>query len=320
MDFVTTDEQLKKACSAVTVDLSLDSVQSFLVEAESDFIRIIGTAAKDELKAHANHLATEYIRAAAVSLALAEYSSSGALLIQDSGMHVSKSDHLLPASDKKIVAFKRDSYRRGWEFFEKCISQMEADTAAFPNWKVSVEREKYMQLFVDFSFEFDMYSKVKITADLFQRMRSEIRKVEVDIIAPVLGSSVFTELKSKKNNGGLAGIWQELMERVLRVLGPLSVSEALPYQMVEVAANGVYQLSEMALSSTSDNIEQRNMVQQRVMASVMNRLITEGEAELERLRKWLNKHIGDFPGYIQQSIAPMADINDGLEDSSIYFL
>lgn len=320
MDFVTTNEELKKACSAVTVDLSLDSVRSFLVEAESGFIRIIGNDAKDELTAQPGSIAMEYMRAASVNLALAEYASSGALLIQDSGMHVSKSDRLLPASDKKIVAFKRDSYRRGWEFFEKCIAQMEADADAFPEWKASEERMRYMQLFVDYSFEFAIYSKVNVTADLFHRMRSEIRKVEVDIIAPVLGSSVFTELKSKKNNGGLAGIWQDLMERVLRVLGPLSVSEALPYQMVEVAPNGVYQLSEVALSSTSDNIEQRNVVQQRVMASLLHRLVTEGEAELERLRKWLNKHIFDFEGYVEQPIAPMADINVGLEDSGIYFL
>lgn len=322
MIWVTTNEQLKAAVSAVTVDLSIDSVGSFLLDAESDFVLLIGSVARDELKAQPDHIATVYIRAAAVNLALAAYASSGAMLISDAGMHVTKSDRNLPASDKKIVAFKRDRYKAGWGYFEKCVAQMEADAVAFPGWKASEERARYMALFVDYSFEFGMYSKVNVSPDLYQRLRPEIRKTELDVISPVLGSAVWTELKARKNgeSGGLDGKWQELLEKVLRALGPMAIADALPYQMVEVGKDGVFQLSEEALSSTSDNIEARSVVQQRVMAGLLTRLVSEGEAELERLRKFLNANRATFEGAPEHEIAPMGKINEGLDDSNVYFL
>ncbi|HWK58736.1 MAG TPA: DUF6712 family protein [Parapedobacter sp.] len=322
MIWVTTDEQLKAAVSAVTVDLSIDSLGSFLLEVESDFILLIGKLAKDELVALPDHIATVYIRAAAVNLALAAYASSGAMLISDAGMHVTKSDRNLPASDKKIVAFKRDRHKVGWGYFEKCVAQMEADAVAFPGWKASEERARYMALFVDYSFEFALYSKVNVSPDLYQRLRPEIRKTEIDVLAPVLGSAVWTELKSRKNGDGgdLDGKWQELLEQVLRALGPLALADALPYQMVEVGKDGVFQLSEAALSSTSDNIEARSVVQPRVMAGLLTRLVSEGEAELERLRKFLNANRATFEGAPDHEVAPMAKINEGLDDSNVYFL
>ena len=322
MIWVTTDEQLKAAVSAVTVDLRIDSVGSFLQDVESDFILLIGKVAKDELAAKPDHIATVYIRAAAVNLALAAYASSGAMQISDAGMHVSKSDRLLPASDKKIVAFKRDRYKAGWGYFEKCVAQMEADEVAFPGWKASEERARYMALFVDYSFEFAMYSKVNVSPDLYQRLRPEIRKTEIDAISPILGTTVWTELKARKNgeSGGLEGKWQDLLERVLRALGPLAVADALLYQMVDVGKDGVFQLSEAALSSTSDNIEARNVVQQRVMAGLLTRLVSEGEAELERLRKFLNENRATFEGAPEHEEAPLAKVNEGVDDSNVYFL
>jgi len=322
MIWVTTDDQLKAAVSSVTVDLRLESIGSDLRYAESEFIRLIGSVAANELKENDDHLATVYIRSAAVNLALAHYADSGSLLISDSGMHVSKSNNLVPASDKKIVAFKRGRFQDGWGYFEKCVAQMEAAGETFSGWLASEERARYMALFVDYSFELDMYSKVRVTPDLFQRLRSEIRKTEVDLISPVLGSTVWTELKSRKRGegGGLTGMWQLLLEQVLRALGPLAVSEALPYQMVEVGKDGVFQLSEAALSSTSDNIEARNVVQQRVMSGLLTRLVSEGEAELERLRKFINANRNALDGAPCHEIAPMANINKGLDDSNIYFL
>lgn len=325
MIFVTTDEQLKEACSAVTVDLRIESVRSFLLEVETDFILIIGKVAKDELVAAPDHEATVFIRAASVHLALAAYASSGSMQISDSGMHVSKSDRLLPASDKKIVNFRRDHHRTGWAFFEKAVQAMDGDAVAFAGWRASEERERFRELLVDYSFEFNRYSKLTIEADVFQRLRKEISTVETDMLEPILGATLLGKLRDKKNgeDGGLGdadSLWRKLLGKALRVLGPMTLAEALPYQLVELGMGGVFQLSEAALSSTSDNIESRAVVQQRVLGNVLLRLVTEGEAEQERLRKFLNKHRDVFADAPVHEIAPLARINEGNEDSNVYFL
>lgn len=107
MAFITTNEQLKKANSSLTVNLEIKSLLSFLADAESEFRSVIGFDAFVELEGKETLFSYEAMCSAIVNLALYHYADSGQLLISDAGMQVAKSDSRLPASDKKIVSFKR---------------------------------------------------------------------------------------------------------------------------------------------------------------------------------------------------------------------
>src|SRR5690606_32989337 len=112
-------------------------------DAEDKFRPLLGIAAFGELEGKTTLAAHKRMQAAIVNMALHLYADSGQLLISDQGMHVTKSERLLPASDKKIVSFKRGVFKKAWICFETCISFMESNIADLPIWKDSQERKSY---------------------------------------------------------------------------------------------------------------------------------------------------------------------------------
>lgn len=321
MAFITTIDQIKKANSSVTVDLSINSLRSFLADAEDRFLNIFGTDSFAELEGKTSENAYEKMKSAIVNLALWLYADSGQLLVSDSGMHVSKSPTLLPASDKKIVSFKRGVYRKAWGCFEQCLRYLEAGKLVFPVWHNSDQRKDYFSTFIGYSTVFAQCSSVQVSEDLFQLLRSEIRTVERDSIAPLLGEDIIDDLKTKLLNGTeLTAIEQKCISKLQLAIAPLALAGSIPYLLIDISASGIFQVSEAALSSQSDNIEAKNIPNMRSLQRTMNRLISKGEAELESLRIWMNENQASFSGYELQPIAPMASINEDLSDTGFYFM
>ncbi|MDX3913773.1 MAG: hypothetical protein QHC79_09555 [Pseudosphingobacterium sp.] len=318
MKFINSSPQIKQYNSSVTVNLSFESMESFLQDAENKVIAIIGEETADAIAASTDFVAT-LVKAAVVNFALADYSDSGALLISDSGMHVVKGDSKLPASDKKIVAFKRSCVEKAWKALEGAIYQMELHVEDWPIWYLSADRKRYLSNLLNFSNDIEEHTRMLVTPSLFQRLRSEINRCEEDSIQPLLGEAVFDSLRLRYIEHALSDLDRQLIKRIVKAVAPLSIAYSIPYLAVEIDANGVYQLSQVALSSQSDNIEQKSSPQARTLQNTMNRLITTGEAELESLRKWMNKNKSGFPGYTDNVIAPMASINDD-PSSGVYFM
>lgn len=321
MKFITTDSQIKEYNSSVTVDLSFESLRSCLQDAETKIITIIGEENADAIASTTDFVAN-LMRAAVVNFALFDYSDSGQLLIGDEGMYVLKSETKLPASDKKIISFKRGCVEKAWKAFETALSIMESKYIDWPIWYLSDERKKYLNSIVNFSSEIEYYSTLKITPHLFQKIRSEIRNVEEDSIQQILGDDVFNQFRLRCLSHSLDELDRELLKRITRAVAPLSIAYSIPYLSVEVSNEGVYQASQSALASQSDNIEVRASASTRTLQNTMLRLISKGEAELETLRKWMNKNQSSFPGYGGNTIAPMASINQDpdLKDSGVYFM
>src|SRR5690606_7123374 len=138
MRFITTNEQIKAANSAATVDLSIESINSYGENVEQKLVGILGESTILEIEASTPTLTV--FRRAIVELTLASYASSGAILISNSGIHVSKAASLLPASDKKLIMFRMDSTNRGWQAFEQLVTLMEGNIASFPSWRNSQNR------------------------------------------------------------------------------------------------------------------------------------------------------------------------------------
>lgn len=316
MIFVTNDEQIKEACSGVNVDFSIHSLLSYLEDAEEKLCKIIGEASNDEILADV--AALKAMRKAIVNLALDAYASTGAVQVSDSGIHVSKSDKLLPASDKKLLSFRRDAKERGWQSFEMLISIMEGRKVDFPTWGASEHRLNYLNTFFHSSSEFGAFSGVSISAHLFQLIRPQIAFVETDVLEANFGEALVSEIRAKHLANVLTPAQKKLLRYFLRIVGPLSVAEAIPYRTVQLDENGVYQSSVSTFGTNSDNIEGLSVVQQRILSSLMMKLTTEGEAMIVKARKWLNENAADFPEWQTQVVHPIVNMNDG--DSNVYFM
>ena len=110
--------ELKKFFSNIQKDYNFNSIQSFVTDAESEFIiPSIGRGMYDKLDLEYNaqgqpnysgklRVANELAQKAIVHLALYFSADSGSFHISDSGFYVSSSADNKPVSDKKMVMFR----------------------------------------------------------------------------------------------------------------------------------------------------------------------------------------------------------------------
>lgn len=315
MRIVTTNDQIKEACSAVSSDFSIQSLQTFLFDAEAEVLRIIGEKTLPEIIT--DDFANRILRSAVVNLALEAYSGTGSVQITDSGIHVMRSDKMAPASDKKLMIFRRDAKERGWRSVEGLLYYFEAHAAKFPIWHGSEERLSYLDTLFRSSSEMAEFAGITLTSHLFQIIRPQLRMVQSDTLEKNFGESIVSHLRSKQMSNSLSAPEKKLLRMFQRILAPLAIAEAIPYRAVQVTDTGIYQASVSTFGNNSDNVEGLSIVQQRILSSLMTKLISEGESQIIVASKYIEKHPTDFGQFdVNKPYSP-----EGLNDpeSNTYF-
>ncbi|MFD2741964.1 MULTISPECIES: DUF6712 family protein [Sphingobacterium] len=295
MRIVTQDDQIKEACSGVDVNFSLVGLQTFIDDAEFEILQLIGDNSLPELLA--DNFGARILRKAVVNLSLDGYASTGAVQISNSGIHVMKSGTMLPASDKKLITFRRDAKERGWKAFEQLLSYMESHKKSFPLWHSSIERLNYFDTLFRNSNELAQFSGITITAHLFQIIRPQLRFIQDDVLVKNFGSELISHLHSKLLQDSLQMVDRKLLRIFHRILGPLAVAEAIPYRAVQVTESGVFQASISTFGTNSDNIEGLTVVQQRILSSLLTKLTSEGESQIILAAKLIDANPQDWGSF-----------------------
>ena len=161
MALIENREELKNDNSSVTVNLSVDSLQSFLDDAiNQHIIPAIGRdtynllLSKDFEALSAEETLLLFVQKAVVNFALAYYSNYGSLQLSDSGAHVTQSDGMRAASDKKIMQLRKESFRAGFAALEYAVEFLEKNLATFVAYSASDEHKENRASFINSSIEF----------------------------------------------------------------------------------------------------------------------------------------------------------------------
>lgn len=316
MRFITSKEQLKEANSAVATDLDLSSVRSYITNAEMEVLQVVGEATAVQIEG--NTVALAMLRMVVVDLALANYSSSGAIQMDNAGIFVVKSDRKLPASDKKLLAFKQDAIERAWKNFEILVGYLEGNSSIFTAWKSSDQRKSYFSTLFANSGEFGSFGGIGVSASLFRLLKPLIERIEEDVLSVNYGEALIADLREKRLNGVMSAALKKLERKMMRVVAPLAMAEAIPLQLVRIQEGGVFQASIVAGGTGTDNVEALSIAQQNRLAMVLGKLSSEGEAMVVKVKDWLNEHTSDYPLYVSTVRMEREDINE--QDSNVYLL
>lgn len=317
--------EVKRHNSAVTGDLGLTNIQSFIDDAvNSHVIPKIGRAQYNALITGKGGFASDsiqmtmllLIQKAVASFTIAYYSANGAVEISDAGIHVTKTEKRLPASDKKILALRRQNLTAGYAALEMAVIYAEGNKGTFTQYAASDERPINLSGYINTSVEFPQ--TIQIDAELYSRVRSIQLKVEEDLIDTILGTTVAETLRDHILNGGLLDPEKELLKKIRRALAPLTIAEAIPYQLVSLDPTGAYVFSD-TVGGISGNVENRTPAELQRLQVTMNKLSMDGEKYKESLRLWMNDNIDSFTGYTASTAASMADINKNV-DGNVYFM
>lgn len=316
MKYLTSVDQIKLANSSIANDFEIKSITSFINQIELELILLIGESTLD--KVETNPIAINILRSAITDLSLAAYTSSGSVLMDNSGIFVLKSDKKLPASDKKLLNFKMEASERGWRFIEQLVSYLESNLAVFIEWKESDQRKSYFSTLFSNSFEFSSFGGLSISSHLFKVLKPLIERVEEDVLTVNFGQLLIDELRDKRLSNNMDPSFKKLERKFMQIVAPLALSEAIPLNLVSIKDGGVFQSSVVAFGNTSDNIEAFTSAEINRLSIVMGKLESEGMARLVQVKNWLKQNTVDYPKYVVPIEITREDLNTA--DSNIYLL
>jgi len=316
MKYLTSTEQIKLANSSIANNFEIKSISSFINRVELELILLIGETTLN--KVVANSIAVDILRSAITDLALAEYTSSGSVLLDNSGIYVLKSDNKLPASDKKLLNFRMEALERGWRCVEQLVIYLESKPTEFTEWKDSEERKSYFSTLFSNSSEFSSFGGLSISAHLFKVLKPIIRRVEEDYLNPNFHEAFVEDLRTNRLNKSMTPLLTKLERKFMQIVAPLALSEAIPLNLVSIKEGGVYQSSVVALGNTSDNVQSLTSAEVNKLSLVMGKLDSEGNARLTQVKKWLKANALDYPYYQIPNEVSREAINT--TDSNIYLL
>lgn len=316
MRYLTTIDQLKSANSSIANDFQIKSIESFINQVELDFILLIGERTLDAVQN--NPIAINILRSAITDLALAAYTSSGSVLLDNSGLYVLRSDKKLPASDKKLLNFKSEALDRGWKFVEQLINYLESKPDIFSEWNASVQRRSYFSTLFGNSLEFSSFGGISISAHLFTILKPIIRRVEEDYLYPNFGESLVEELRVNRVEKSMTPALTKLERKFMQIVAPLAIAEAIPLNLVSIKEGGIYQSSITAQGNSSDNVQAFSSAELNRLSMVLGKLDAEGIARLTQVKSWINNNVLDYPRYIIPDEVSREAINTS--DSNIYLL
>lgn len=321
MRLIESNAEIKRHNSSVTVQLEVESIQSFLDDAENT--HIIPAIGREAFTALVNDKAgyTEsskqktlllILQKACVNFALHYYADNGALVIDDSGIAVLYSEKKRPASDKKLLAFKRQCLSVGYNSLELAISYLEANVNDFAEYKTSAERIENRSRFINSSREFPQ--KMPVSAALYATLKAIITNEEDSIIANMLGDTFLSSFRTKFLANTLSATESALLKKIRDVIGSNTLLKGITYKLVDVQANGSY-IHHDTVGGISGNVENKEPAELDRLRMINEQLRFDAAADLERLRKFLKDNAANLTGYV---VPAEVTIND--PDSNIYFL
>lgn len=320
MALLDTHLDIKRHNSAIG-KIEMINLQSFIDEAlDRHIYQAIGynqVAELIEQKATATpkqKRVLDLLQKAATAFMVYYWADQGAVQFSDLGIHVAKDNNRLPASDKKIIALKKQNISSGYAALETAVTFLEENIDDFPVYKESAEHERNRALLINTATEFQG-SGVNINQDarLYQTLRTYQETIESTYIEPVLGTYIKDQLHDGIMTGTLSPDHQKLLKLVRKAIAAYTLAEAIPYMVLSMDASGIFELSE-TVGGISGNVENRSSASDKRLAIAMNRYQMSAEQHLEVVRKYLVSHREDF-GY---TAAEPINVNDSYTNTYLF--
>jgi len=302
-------EEIKKHNSAVGAQVEMANVKSYLDDAINNYlIPAIGyatftalVALKSSDPSDKEKRAIDLLQKSAIGFMIYNWADQGAVQISNSGIHVYKGANQLPASDKKIMALKKQNIAAGYNALEMAVSFLEDHLEDFPAYAGSSERSANLALLINTSAEFQNAGvDIRKDARLYQTLRITQRNVEDSLIEPTLG-----EIKQALHLGiiakNLSAVQIELLKKVRKAVAFYTMAEAIPDMAISIDSTGIYELSE-TVGGISGNVENRSSAGDKRLAIAMSSFYAKAEAQMENIRKYLVAHAGDFAYAVPEEV------------------
>jgi hypothetical protein len=312
---ITTIEDLKAVNSAVTHDLKIESLVSYLSDAR--FEQIVLVIGQDTYMLLCQGGDDPVISSAAMmakkaegNLALASFIGAGSVKLNETGAFVYQDGNYKIASDKKLAGVIGNAQLAGLRAMDSLLLHLEAHPVIFTKYFESQERKTNLSNFVATTAQFNEALEIDSNPVLFRSLKSFIRDVEVEYIEPILGYEYTGQLRKAILSAELTDLQRILLKHIARAVAPLAIAEAIPYRQVSIDVNGVFVSSSGKSTSLGTDDVQQSADDKR-LAMALNNAVIQGKKKVSLLRRFIYQNKDSLLGIGAVDLTSRSTLNQG---------
>ena len=231
------------------------------------------------------------------------------------GIHVIQDDKRKIASDKKVSALRKQAMIDAWTALEMAINYLENNLSVFTDYAASPQHAQNRSHFINTTIDFNGYFFINYNAQLFNAIGAVMTNAEKQYIEPALGPAFTAALRTAILNGTNvysvgASLQKQLIDAIGAALAPLTIAEAIPFQMLEIDADGVVTNSVGNGGQSAGNTELQQPADAQKLQKLMNACVMRGNDNLARLRQFLNTNASSFTDYAAVDTQSSRKINN----------
>ncbi|MHB8209076.1 DUF6712 family protein [Mucilaginibacter sp.] len=323
---------VKKWFSGIDADYDISSLQSFIADAESDYLvpafsqglitaLITAYNSGEEMSAGLTAL-LPYIQKAAVHFAMMLSSDSGGFRISDSGYYVKSTDTSKPVSDKKLTEFRKGRWQAAYKAVEQAITFLEENIAVgdYAPYATSPQHAAARKFFINDSVTFtNNYQKLNNSAVSFRALRDALGWAERTYILPLLGQPLNDDIKAGIAAGNLSEAYKTLLPYIQLPLALYTVNKGIPALPVEMDGINLV-INSMPAFGNSENVRNQAAATPAQLGMLAMDACKDAVAELKRLQTFLIANYANYPLYVVPPVDEQGDININDHHSKIFFV
>jgi hypothetical protein len=317
-----TKEAVTKHIS-VNSNFELSEIQPSYLQAVDEYIvPALSRAFYNELATAENptedqNKALEYLGRALAHYTHFLYSFVNSVQVGSQGIQETSGSSSQPVRQWVGYDYRKSLIRSGDVALDVMLEWLEENAEKFPTWKNSEAYTKGIDLFFIRADQMKEFCNVSGGRRTYLALRPYIRRAERNYIKPLLGDTLFDQLKLEIKTGEVSSENKKLIEEYIRpALAPLSLLKAIPELSLEMTDEGI------KFKSYDNGINKRGMASNEDKSLMFQSLDTDGNAELKTLEGFLIKNVADYPAFEEsnswKSFQPIAgSFQDRYPDSKI---
>jgi len=234
-----------------------------------------------------------YVQRALSLLALYEYSFIGAIQFSESGMHRHVTDHMQSAYKYQETNYREWMLEMGYESKEILIKFLDANSAIYTIYAESAAFKKNRSLFINYASDFRNVYSLYLSRYTFETLWPLMEDIECFAILPVLGQTLFDEIKTAIEDDTLTEDQEKLVLHIQRVVANFTIEEAIKRHLVKIQGRRVVQIEQ-----TDDDARHQVLIGKDSAISIKLRHQEEwANRHLHKLQCFLEDNAETFPNY-----------------------
>lgn len=275
-------------------DVEQEHLIPYLSEDQYDVLDAAYNVANPSLTA-AQEALLEKCQAAIAPLAMVHYADVGNVDISNSGIRVSHDEHSKSAFEWQIYRLQKRLFTIGMSRIDQLLAFLEVNKSDYGAWATSDTYTEQRQRLVPDARTFTRaYGKLRNNRVLYLMLVPLMTQVEEDVIQPLLGETLLTNIRSELVSGLISATNKALLPMLQRCVAYHTIRLALVELPVELEPQG---LVLVYLNDNRDNYKTSLPAPGEKLSPLLQQVENTGRHYAGMLKGYLDANHAQYPDY-----------------------